>query len=242
MMKIKTLVLAVCLSLFMPACYFDPGLGQPPSIILPSESGEARDARKKRSGRRPTGRCESAGDCIDICEDVYDEDGEDENEAKVDACVELSYRTVIEFEDISDALRDPSDSNLRNIDERAFADFLDISIAPWVKATELSDLSTTSEKEKAAKALLIWIARDKKISEAIVAAYTNYESDFYLYQGVNNLFKVIGCSDNLTGDSNFQEIACKNTNSDAVKIYNAVPSCCPSTTTPSCPAICSSSS
>ena len=104
---------------------------------------------------------------------------------------------------------------LKNIEKSVFSKFLDISLAPWVeKAKEAS----SSE----AKELLIWIAKEGKISQGIKKAYENFERGFSLYEGVDSLFSEIGgCSRDLSY-SNYQTIAQKSSNCDALDIYNEV--------------------
>ena len=105
-----------------------------------------------------------------------------------------------------------------------FFEFLDVSLAPWVEITK-----STSKSES--ETLLIWIARNLEISEAIVDAYHNYEREFDLYEGVQNLFEDIGsgkdadgkvedCDRTIMGSSKkFKDIFKEIKNCDAMKIY-----------------------
>ena len=198
-------------------------------IIARSEQDSERSNRLSTSKK---GKCEEYRDCEDICEDVYEEDydDEEENEGRVNTCLKLPYNTVIYFEEILDIIQEPTLSLLRNISDnysRSFEEFLDVSVAPWVKIVKEAD-------DTAAKDLLIWIAQEDDVSEAIISAYKNYE-DYKIYEGVKNLFEEIRsgsdqcdrmCSaittKDITGGDSFWDIATakrKNEkNDDAIEI------------------------
>ncbi len=183
-MKIRSLAIIAFFSL-TPSCYFGGGFDNAPIVL----SSEADSAASRSRGGRGRGRsrnsgsskaCEGHRDCENMCEDVYD-DGDEEDEGKVEACLEVNYKTAIQFKDILEALRDPSDSKLRNIEHRAFSKFLDVSVAPWVE--EAVDRASRSDAE----ILLTWIAKERNVANAIVSAYSNYETEFDLYEGVEEL-------------------------------------------------------
>lgn len=209
-MNIKFIAVMVFFSLFISSCYFR---GIEDNIHIASE---AESNRSKRSRvRNITGLCKDYRECEDVCEEVYNDEGEEENEGKVDACIKLRYKTAMQFEEIVEILEEPENS-LKNIETSVFSDFLDISLAPWVeKAKEAS----SSE----AKELLIWIAKESRISQSIKKAYENFERDFSLYEGVDSLFNEInGCDRDLLPDRNYEAVAQQSNNCDALDIYNEV--------------------
>ena len=177
--------------LFLPACLFGGGGGFGNDLIVSTSETESDRTRDRRS---VSGNelCRDDNNCEDICEDVYDDASDEENDGKVETCQELRYRIAIQFEDIMEALEEPYESNLRNIDHKAFSEFLDVSLEPWIR-------STRSVSNSEAEALLVWVARERKISDAIDEAYQNYEREYDKFEGVANLFEEIaseftGCS------------------------------------------------
>ena len=178
----------------MSACVMDSSLSSP--LILASE--DEPDEDRRRSSSEVGGKCDEDGDCTEICEDVYDPEGDEEKNGLVDTCVELKYKTVMQFEKIMEALEEPYDSNLRNINSSAFKSFLDVSVGPWV--TEVKKASETQSKR-----LLAWIAKDKKISKAIVKGFENFESDYDQYEGVKEMLEALDVSD---GGLNGREATC----------------------------------
>ena len=185
MKKIYSYLLILVSCLFLSACLFGQGGGSDSLIIAQSEVDEAETKRRERSKRREVNRgdCGEFGDCEEVCEDVYDEDGDRENEGKVKRCLELSYKTAITFEEIVEVIEEPYYDDLQNIEDKNFEAFLDVSLAPWVEKTK-----RLSNSE--AEALLRWIARESAIAGAIQKAYNNYE-DFRLYEGIQRLFEEI---------------------------------------------------
>ena len=164
-------------SLFLSSCLIGgANSGQDSLHILTSEL----DIETDNFDSRRTQLCENSSECIDSCEDVYGDDDEDED--KVEACIKLSYRIAMQFEEILETIENPTDSGLRNINDRAFEELLDISLEPWVDAVR-----RVSQSE--ARSLLVWIAREDEISSAIKKAYENYETEFDKYEGVHQLFK-----------------------------------------------------
>ena len=118
---IQSLILS---SLFLSGCYFKGGGGSLGAelVIAASEREDQSDRRDSNSRRRGSslGECREDTECEAICEDVYDEDGEDENEGKVETCLKVRHRLAIQFESILEILEEPYDSSLRNIEEDAF--------------------------------------------------------------------------------------------------------------------------
>ena len=168
-------------ALCMPSCYFG-GVADSSHLIVSASETELKDNRGKRDSNKG-GDCEEDNGCEDVCEDVYNDEDEEENEGKVETCIKLRYKIAIQFEDIMDILEEPYDSNLENIDEKAFTEFLDVSVQPWV--TAIKKVGGSNE----VKALLSWIAKESGISRAIEEAYKNYEIDFDKYEGLIELFE-----------------------------------------------------
>ena len=225
MKKIKFLIIMIFISLFLPSCIIGGGGDQ--IGVHPSETD--LNAGKTDTNRESiSGRCESYKRCEKVCEEVYDEDEDEENEGKVEACVALRYNVAIHFEHIFEVLDDRdklNHSNLKNIAEEQsniFREFLNVSVAPWVNKVRRVGSSE-------AKDLLIWIARYKRISEAIYDSYKkNLEKEFDRYEGVNSLFSEIGgCTNNITQGQTYINIATENNNCDAIKIYNQTRDCSP---------------
>lgn len=177
--------------LFLPACLFEGGgFGNDLSFLVSeTESDKTRDGRSDSGGL-----CRDDNDCEDICEDVYDDASDEENDGKIEACGDLKYRIAIQFESIMEALESPYESSLRNIDHKIFLEFLDVSLEPWIRSTRPRSVSNSEAED-----LLVWVAKEKRISDAIVEAYQNYEREYDKFEGVANLFEKIaseltGCS------------------------------------------------
>ena len=186
----KTFFFVILISaglLFLPSCFFEGGLSHD---VIGSVSDEQERRRRDDLG----GLCREDEGCEEICEEVYDDSGDEENDGKIEACMDLNYSVAIQFEDIIVFLEEPYESNLKDINHRTFFEFLDISLEPWVRSTREASSSE-------AEALLIWVAREQRISTAIVDAYQNYEREYDKFEGVANLFKEIedidlsGCVD-----------------------------------------------
>ena len=175
-------------ALCMPSCYFG-GVADSSHLIVSASETELKDNRGKRDSNKG-GDCEEDSGCEDVCEEVYNDEDEEENEGKVETCIKLRYKIAIQFEDILDILEEPYDSNLENIDEKAFTEFLDVSVQPWV--TAVKKVGGSNE----VKALLSWIAKESGISRAIEEAYKNYEINFDKYEGVIELFEELENSGN----------------------------------------------
>ena len=184
MKKIYSYLLVLVSCLFLSACLFEGG-GSDSLIIGKSETDEAEDRRRERERKTEVSRgdCGEFADCEEVCEDVYNEDGDRENEGKVERCLELSHKVAIDFENIVEVIEEPDYDALRNIENKSFKAFLDISLAPWLEKTKRLNNSE-------AEALLRWIAIEAEIATAIEKAYDNYE-DFDLYEGVEGLFEEI---------------------------------------------------
>ena len=180
MKNINFLAIMVFSALFLSACLKDIG-----SSGLSIAASETDLGGTRSSSRTSGGKCEDDRDCIDVCEDVYDPDRDDENLGKVDTCLQVSYKLAIQFEDILEILEEPHESSLRNINNKAFFEFLDVSLTPWVEEVE-------DANDDEAKNLLIWIAKESKISSAIVEAYENYEREYDKFEGVAEMFDRIG--------------------------------------------------
>jgi len=195
--------------------------------VIPSETDLASDGQKSKlrskSSKSTSGRCEDHKSCIDNCEDVYEtSDNDDDEDDKVDACTELSYRIAIQFEDILEVLEEPTDRGLRNIEQRAFDKFVDISIDPWVET--MRDLNNDAEAER----VLSWVARDSSIAGSLIKAYNNYE-DVDEYEGLIELFEQVGTGSGCTelcngmkvgiaGNRSFYDIAISTSNGGAQDI------------------------
>lgn len=216
-------ILAIILSsfLFLSSCILEDDNSGGVTIDFASETDSDRDDTKSSKYK-----CEEDNECVDVCEDVYDPDGDDRNIGKVDTCVELKYNTAIQFEDMLEILEEPYESSLRNVSSKAFAEFLDVSVEPWVET-----MKSVSESE--AESLLIWIAKERGISQAIIDAYDEYEKDYSLYEGVYELFKEVGdgssCSDlcdaftdNIDKTVSFEQIVADKNNVSAMCIMSRV--------------------
>lgn len=192
MKYVKFLAVLIFSALFLPSCFFGGGGGLGGDLtVLPSETDLRADTRdnRRRAGATGANRCENNRDCVDSCEDVYDEEysiyrDNSEADGNVDACIELSYRVAIQFEDILEVIEDPYISSLRNIEGRAFESFLEISVGPWVEAAE-------GAGEDEAEVLLAWITGEPRIAGGIVAAYRDNYENVDQYEGVWNLFEGI---------------------------------------------------
>ncbi|MDE0092205.1 MAG: hypothetical protein OXN83_02835 [Oligoflexia bacterium] len=174
-------------SLFLSACLFGQGGGSDNLIIAKSAIDLDEKKKRDRRGEVARGSCEdedNESDCEDICEEVYNEEGNREDEGKEELCMELSYKTVLSFEDILDVIGEPYYSDLRNIEAKHFSAFLEVSVTPWVEKTKRLN---NNEAEN----LLKWIASESNVASAIKKAYENTYEDFDLYEGVERLFQEI---------------------------------------------------
>jgi len=153
--------------------------GQGSLIIGASKGDESSSSARARNLR---GQCEDNTECLDICEDIYGEfdDSDEENEGRVEKCSKLSYNVVDTFLDIVDVLEDPAYSKLQNLDASDFSEFLDVSVKPWIEYIK-------GMRRSESEVVLRWIATEKSVADAIISAYENYE-DFDLYDGVYKLF------------------------------------------------------
>ena len=215
MKKISFWTVMIFISLFLPACLINPGGFDSRLMVAASETELTNKSEEAaRRGSYNDNLCKDDRDCREVCEDVYDEDDEQVWNRKT--CMELRYETAVQFKDILDIIKEPYNSSLKNIDEKAFSKFLDVSLAPWVTATNRL-------KNSEAEALLVWIAREERIGTAIAKAYENYEIGYDLFEGVENLFDEIGqCDDAIAGEKSFADIACTEENHPAMAIYEAV--------------------
>ena len=155
-------------------------------IIEASSDGDSRKSSRSRRSSEDNEKCEDVGGCDDTCTNIYNSDGKDENQGRVDRCLELRYATVNELEVILELLEEPYYSSLKNIKNKDFEDFLEVSVGPWVKSTKAFD-------RKESEDVLRWIATESGIAKAIVDAYKEYE-DFNTYEGVYNMIKDVGNS------------------------------------------------
>ena len=214
MKKISFWIIIIFISLFLPSCLINPGGFDSRLMVAASETELTRSEEAARRGSYNDNLCKDDRDCREVCEDVYDEDDEQVWNRKT--CMELRYETAVQFKDILDIIKEPYNSSLKNVDEKAFSKFLDVSLAPWVTATNRL-------KNSEAEALLVWIAREERIGTAIAKAYENYEIGYDLFEGVENLFDEIGqCDDAIAGEKSFADIACAEENHPAMAIYEAV--------------------
>ena len=195
---IKLFILITVSLIFLTGCFFGglSGANQGSLIISPSRAGENNTKAFYRS-RDVQGQCEDSNDCIDICEDTYGEfsDSDEENEGRVERCLELSYSAVDSFEMIVEALEDPAFSKFQNIDSGDFVDFLNVSLRPWIEYIE-------QMRQTESEIVLRWIASEKRVAKGIISAYQNYE-DIDQYDGVYKMLLDLApdLSDNYPGDS-----------------------------------------
>ena len=174
--------------LFLSSCI--GGRGASDSLIVARSAIDTKEQdRRDREESEETlrGECGEYRDCEGICEDVYDEDGDRENEGKVEKCLEEQYKTVISFERILEIIEEPYYADLRLIKAKDFKAFLEISVAPWVEKTKR--LSNRESED-----LLKWIASESKVASAIKDAYSSGYEDFDLYEGLESLFEEIAPS------------------------------------------------
>ena len=169
--------------LFLSSCIRPDG-GSDGLIVAKSAFGSQEKKRRERDKEALRGDCKDYGECEDVCEDVYNEEGDRENEGKVERCSDLSYKTAITFEDILDIMEEPYYADLLNIEARDFEKFLEVSVAPWVEKIKRLN---NSEAEN----LLKWIASESKVAGAIRKAYDKQYEDFDLYEGLEKLFEEI---------------------------------------------------
>ena len=174
-------------SLFLSACLFGQGGGSDNLIIAKSAIDLGEKKKRDRRGESVRGGCEdedNESDCEDICEAVYNEEGNREDEGKVELCMEMSYKTVLSFEDILEIIEEPYYSDLRNIEAKHFSAFLEVSVAPWIEKTKRLNNNEAED-------LLKWIASESQVASAIDKAYEDTYEDFDLYEGVERLFQEI---------------------------------------------------
>ena len=184
MNKIYSYLLALASCLFLSACLFEgTGGGSSDSLIIgKSETDDKEDKRRERERNANRGECGEYSDCEEVCEEVYDEDGDRENEGKVERCLELSYKVAITFEDILEVIEEPNYDDLKNIEDKNFEKFLNVSLAPWVEKTKRLN-------NDEAEALLKWIASKSKVADAIDKAEDNKYRDYD--EVVESLFEEI---------------------------------------------------
>jgi len=179
---IQFFILTIFPVALLTGCFFGGGLPfnrDSTLIIGASKKGPEKTSQSRNNLR---GVCEDDSDCIDICEEIYGEfsDDDEENDGRIDRCLELSYQTVVSFDDIAEVLEDhPAYSQLRNLDPNNFADFLDVSLKPWIEFVE-------DMRRKDSENLLRWIASERNVANGIESAYLNREG-FNLYIGVYRL-------------------------------------------------------
>lgn len=183
---------------FLTGCVFggfSPNRGG--SLIIGASKD---DPEKSKRSSATAGICEDDLDCVDICEDIYgDSRDEEESEGRVERCLGLTYKTVDAFEDIIEALEDPAYSKFQNLDAKYFADFLYVSVEPWIEF--IKSMGRTESE-----IVLRWIASEKGVSNGIESAYDNYE-DVEDYDGVYKLLMDI--APDRSGDySDREDIAC----------------------------------
>lgn len=196
---IQLFILIAAEIIFLTGCFFGglSGANQGSLIIGASKAGKgAKSLSRSRDLRE---KCEDSNDCIDICEDTYGEfssDSDEENEGRVERCLELSYSTVDSFEMIVEALEDPAFSRFQNINLGDFDDFLDVSLKPWIEYIKQMRRSDS-------EILLRWIASEKRAAQGIISAYQNYE-DIDQYDGVYKMLQNLApdLSVEYSGDTN----------------------------------------
>ena len=192
MNKIYTYLLVLASCLFLSACLFEGGGRSSDSLIIgKSETDEAEKNRRERVRNANSGDCGEYRDCEEVCEEVYDEDGDRENEGKVERCLDLSYKVAITFEEILELIEEPNYDDLKNIEDKNFEKFLNVSLAPWVEKTKRLN-------NDEAEALLKWIASKSKVADAIDKAEDNKYRDYD--EVVESLFEEI--APNLTYPNN----------------------------------------
>ena len=190
MKNIIKILLILLQPFFLSACLFGGSLignSQQDGLII----GQSRISERRGTGRtisskkqNARGNCEDNYDCEDICEDTYgDIDDKDEDEGRIERCIELPYRVVVAFEEIVKVLEDPAYSKLQNIEAKDFEEFLNVSLRPWDEYTR--DFSASESKK-----VLTWISSDASITKSIIDAYQNYE-DVELYHGIERMLNDI---------------------------------------------------
>ena len=188
-MKTKKLLFICTLlisSLFyLSNCIFDGSGGVQESLIIAPSEGDSNRERRTAPRSSTRGKCSEVGDCDEICEEIYDEDDDNENEGTVDECLELKYSTVLGLEDIFEILEDnEGDYNaIFNIEHKHFKSFLQVSVAPWIELTKDLD-------DDGSETVLRWIAKKKNIATAIVDAYKKRE-DYPIYDGVYAMLREV---------------------------------------------------
>ena len=160
-----------------------------PELIVQLSTNEEDDDDKNRNSRRRSGeygsrgiRCETDDDCMDICEDLYDNDG------AIDECGELRSSLVKEMEDLIDDIGDDDITvkELERYDEDVFRDMLEVSAYPWVYT-----ISRRVSGSRHADTLLSWIANNCSILQAVIDfdGKADFSSDYKAYEGFAHLLE-----------------------------------------------------
>ncbi|MCY4512393.1 MAG: hypothetical protein OXB86_01745 [Bdellovibrionales bacterium] len=198
--------------LLLGSCVWDLGSPRldPASIVSESslEDSVQRELEGDQRGRRSGSssgsyKCRENNSCTAICEDLFDDDGVVEN------CLDLSVSQVVGrgtrrnrgFEYILDIFdKTITYPALTNIDGNSFGALMQLSVEHWVNLTD--DVS-----EQEAKALLAWIASDKKVTEVVRehGSDGNY-AGFNSYEGLIRLMKEVG---NRTGCDEYEDALTK---------------------------------
>ena len=173
-------------SLFLSSCVRLSGEGSESLIIAKSaiDTKEKQRRERERSDEINRGDCKDYGECEDVCEDVYNDEGDRENEGNVEECLELPYKRAITFQNILDIIEEPYYADLTNIEAKDFEAFLEVSVAPWVEKKKRLN-------NEEAENLLKWIASESKVADAISNAYDSKYEDFDLYEGMQQLFEEV---------------------------------------------------
>ena len=169
--------------LFLSSCIWGSG-DKTDSLLIAKSAIDLKEKKKRERSESNSSDCKDESGCDDICEDVYNEDDDEENEGYVDTCLDLTYKRVIAFERILEILKEPYYSDLLNIEAKDFESFLEVSVGPWVENTKRLN-------NREVKDLLKWIAGESKISSAVKSAYSDKKEDFDLYEGMQRLFTQI---------------------------------------------------
>ena len=199
---------------FLTGCVFGGFSPNSQGALIIGASKDGEEDKTSNRSRDLKGKCEDDNDCIDICEDTYGEfssDSDEENEGRVERCLDLSYSVVDSFEDIVEALEDPAYSKFQNLETRNFGHFLNVSVKPWIEY--IKDMRRSDSE-----IVLRWIASERRVADGIVTAYSNYE-DIEQYDGVFKL--LMDLAPDLSDDSNYQG----NTDADRTR-RNCAELCC----------------
>ena len=179
----KALIRCIVLVLsfvFFEGCFFG-GVGSGGSSLIIGASRSVDSASRSSNFRDNGGECEDSVDCVEICEEIYSDsnDSDEEHEGRIERCLDLSYNVVAGFLDIVDALEDPAFSKFQNLELDDFEDFLDVSLRPWIDYIK-------PMRRNDSEIVLRWIASQRKAADAIIKANQNYE-DIPIYDGVYKL-------------------------------------------------------